>query len=123
MGDGSGKVRLAGRAMFLPQAAYLPSGATLRQLLHFPGYEASSDQSALAALESARVTCVAERFGLDGSADWHTVLSGGEQQRVAFARLLLHQPDVAIIDEATSALDEENEAALHGALEAPVVIS
>jgi putative ATP-binding cassette transporter len=48
--------------------------------------------------------------------DWEKVLSVGEQQRLAFARVLLFQPRYAILDEATSALDSANEAALYGLL-------
>ena len=51
---------------------------------------------------------------LDALVDWANVLSLGEQQRVAFARLLLREPAIAFLDEATSALDEDNEEYLYG---------
>jgi vitamin B12/bleomycin/antimicrobial peptide transport system ATP-binding/permease protein len=54
------------------------------------------------------------RFGgLDAELDWNAVLSAGEQQRLAFARLLLNRPRYAFLDEATSALDPENEELLY----------
>lgn len=51
--------------------------------------------------------------GLDAELDWAHTLSLGEQQRIAFLRLLLHRPAVAFLDEATGALDETAEAALY----------
>lgn len=51
--------------------------------------------------------------GLGAELDWAHTLSLGEQQRIAFLRLLLHQPAVAFLDEATGALDEATEAALY----------
>ncbi|CAG0996825.1 partial Vitamin B12 transport ATP-binding protein BacA, partial [Rhodocyclaceae bacterium] len=51
--------------------------------------------------------------GLDVEMDWHKVLSIGEQQRLAFARVLLARPRFAILDEATSALDVANESSLY----------
>ena len=64
------------------------------------------------------LTDVLERVDndLDRVVDWPNVLSLGEQQRVAFARLFLRQPKFAFLDEATSALDEENQAHLYGLL-------
>ena len=54
--------------------------------------------------------------GLEAEAEWSHVLSLGEQQRVAFLRLLLHSPRLAFLDEATGALDSATEAALYTAL-------
>lgn len=61
-------------------------------------------------LENVRLGHIVDRFGgLDSLHEWSSVLSLGEQQRVAFARLLLSQPKLALLDESTSALDEANE--------------
>lgn len=61
-------------------------------------------------LESVRLGYVLSRFGsLDSTYEWSSVLSLGEQQRLAFARLLLSKPRLVLLDESTSALDEANE--------------
>lgn len=61
-------------------------------------------------LENVRLGHIVDRFGgLDSLHEWSSVLSLGEQQRLAFARLLLSQPKLALLDESTSALDEVNE--------------
>jgi putative ATP-binding cassette transporter len=54
--------------------------------------------------------------GFDATPDWADLLSLGEQQRLAFARLLIHRPRFAVLDEATSALDRKNEVHLYGLL-------
>jgi ABC-type uncharacterized transport system fused permease/ATPase subunit len=54
--------------------------------------------------------------GLDATADWASILSLGEQQRLAFARVLLAAPALVLMDESTSALDVANEAAMYGLL-------
>ena len=54
--------------------------------------------------------------GLDAVGDWSSILSLGEQQRLAFARVLLARPPVALLDEATSALDAANEARMYSLL-------
>ncbi|PNY10539.1 ABC transporter D family member chloroplastic-like, partial [Trifolium pratense] len=60
-------------------------------------------------LEDVRLGYILARFGLDSTHEWSSVLSLGEQQRLAFARLLLSKPQLALLDESTSALDEANE--------------
>ena len=57
-----------------------------------------------------------ENASLDTTGDWSSILSLGEQQRLAFARVLLARPPVAVLDEATSALDAENEAEMYALL-------
>lgn len=64
----------------------------------------------LQVLEDVRLGYVLSRFnGLDSTCEWSCVLSLGEQQRLAFARLLLSKPCLVLLDESTSALDEANE--------------
>lgn len=64
-------------------------------------------------LEDVRIGYILSRFkGLDTVYEWSSVLSLGEQQRLAFARLLLSKPKLALLDESTSALDEVNEVCL-----------
>ncbi|MBV9014555.1 MAG: ABC transporter ATP-binding protein/permease, partial [Alphaproteobacteria bacterium] len=104
---GAGKIVLPdqARVMFMPQRPYLPLGP-LRSALTYP---ASARK-----FSAAQLKAVLNRCGLDHLQDrleererWDRVLSGGEQQRLAFCRLLLHKPDWVFMDEATSALDEE----------------
>ena len=65
-------------------------------------------------LENVRLCYILSRFGsLDSTHEWSSVLSLGEQQRLAFARLLLSKPKVVLLDESTSALDEANEVFLN----------
>lgn len=60
-------------------------------------------------LEDVRLGYLLARFSLDSIQEWSSVLSLGEQQRLAFARLLLSTPQLVLLDESTSALDEANE--------------
>lgn len=90
-----------------PAAA--PSGARHRQ-----GLVRVQQLTAQAALERVNLPNLAHRVGgLDVELDWPKLLSVGEQQRLAFARLLLTKPRFAILDEATSALDIPNETSLY----------
>lgn len=100
--------------LFLPQQPYMLLG-TLRNQLLYPNRErTSTDDELLGLLEKVNLPDLADRFGgLDIEKDWHKVLSIGEQQRLAFARLLLTRPRFAILDEATSALDIPNESFLY----------
>ena len=109
---GSGTITLPAGAkrLFLPQRPYLVLGS-LRRALSYPRTAAASDE------EIARIlTCVGlDHFSarLDDVDDWSRILSLGEQQRLAFARILLIRPDWIFLDEATSALDEPRERALY----------
>lgn len=79
-----------------------------------------TDDEMRAALRAVQLGPLLERVGgdLDASADWAAVLSLGEQQRVAFARVVLAKPRLVLMDESTSALDTRNERLLYGALKA-----
>ncbi|POM19850.1 Vitamin B12 transport ATP-binding protein BacA [Burkholderia cepacia] len=110
-GDGAIDAPVGARMMFVPQTSYLPIG-TLKAALTYPATaDAFSDESCRDALRACRLDDYAER--LDETAHWTRVLSPGEQQRLAGARVLLHKPDFLFLDEATSALDADNEARLY----------
>jgi len=108
-----------GDVMFLPQQPYMILG-TLRQQLCYPNTQREVDDTELLGLlEKVHLPSLVERFGgLDVERDWEKVLSIGEQQRLAVARVLLSRPRYAVLDEATSALDAGNEAALYRELTA-----
>jgi putative ATP-binding cassette transporter len=90
--------------MFVSQLPYLPLG-DLRTVVSYPAEPGDiADELLQDAL--ARVSLAPLRDRLDEERDWVKVLSPGEQQRVAFARVLLTRPRAVVLDEATSALDE-----------------
>jgi putative ATP-binding cassette transporter len=102
---------------FLPQQPYLRSGRLRDQLLYGVRGTAPSDERLLAVLCEVRLETVLERVGgLDTEHDWAGTLSQGEQQQVAFARLLLARPRFAFLDEAASALDEQRARHLYAVL-------
>ena len=102
---GKGEIHLPkGRIAFLPQKPYFPLG-TLREALHYPETpDGITDEILRDTLHKVGLDHLRDR--LDDSERWDHILSGGEQQRVAFARTLIHKPDWIFMDEATSALDE-----------------
>jgi putative ATP-binding cassette transporter len=99
---------------FLPQQPYLQHGSLRSQLIYPSAHCELSDEQLLEILERVHLPQLAERVGgLDAVQDWEKLLSVGEQQRLAFGRVLVHTPSIVILDEATSALDSGNEASLY----------
>lgn len=118
---GAGKILrpVAEDILFLPQQPYMLQGSLRAQLLYPQTECAVADEHLLTLLEQVNLPHVAQRFGgLDSEHDWEKLLSVGEQQRLAFARVLLHKPKFTILDEATSALDLANESRLYQLLQA-----
>jgi putative ATP-binding cassette transporter len=100
--------------LFLPQRPYMLLGSLREQLLYPLGDRNIGDEGLRAVLARVNLADLPERVGgFDAELDWGQLLSLGEQQRLAFARLLLAKPGYAFLDEATSALDEANEARLY----------
>jgi putative ATP-binding cassette transporter len=100
---------------FMPQKPYIPLG-TLRSALLYPDSERQvADDDIAAALKRVGLFHLMPRLDEEGT-NFEQVLSGGEKQRLAFARLLLAPPDIVIMDEATSALDELSQANVMGFL-------
>jgi vitamin B12/bleomycin/antimicrobial peptide transport system ATP-binding/permease protein len=109
----SGRILLpkGARLLFLPQKAYLPVG-TLKHVICYPAdAEDVPDDDAGEALRAVGLAHLAS--DLERSENWAQLLSGGEQQRVAFARALLNRPDWLFLDEATAALPEDAQGALY----------
>lgn len=94
------------RVLFLPQRPYLPLGS-LRRALSYPLSAAGDDGLLRDALAKVGLAHFADK--LDTVDDWSRILSLGEQQRLAFARVLLVKPEWVFLDEATSAMDEPRE--------------
>ena len=105
---GEGVVYLPKGVMILPQRPYLPLGS-LREAVVYPACAGTFAEDAICAA-LRRVGLCAWIPHLDETMRWDKALSIGEQQRLAFARLLLHKPDWALLDEATAALDEAAQA-------------
>jgi len=108
-----GRIKLpkGARLLFLPQKPYLPIG-TLKHAVSYPADASGfSDQEIKGALLAVGLGKIADE--LEKNESWAQVLSGGEQQRLAFARALLNKPDWLFLDEATASLPEEDQEALY----------
>lgn len=110
-GEGSIEIPDGNQSLFLPQKPYLPLGSLRAALLYPAGSPATSDELLHAALEAVGLPELIPHLG--EMEPWSQLLSLGEQQRLAIARVLLLQPRYVFLDEATSALDEPSERALY----------
>ncbi|XP_075503052.1 ABC transporter D family member 2, chloroplastic-like [Primulina tabacum] len=141
------KNELSRGVFFLPQKPYMVLG-TLRQQLLYPTWcedsismsdnnkptgslpfltmaqdmdsrpQKPTNEDIIQVLHDVRLGYILSRFDLDSMSEWSSVLSLGEQQRLAFARLLLSKPTLILLDESTSALDEANETHIYRLIEA-----
>lgn len=107
-----GRIACPTNSLFLSQKPYLPQGR-LADALYYP--EVAPEQLDLAKtqalLKQVQLGHLCDKLTLEN--DWTRVLSLGEQQRLAFARLLLHKPRVAFLDEASASMDEGLEDAMY----------
>lgn len=107
-GEGEILIRHGAKLFFMPQRPYVPIG-TLKHAVAYPNpTESLDDEDVRRALTDAGLKHLVDRIKVEG-VPWERTLSGGEQQRLAFAQLFIQQPDIIVMDEATSALDPETQ--------------
>src|SRR5207244_1067498 len=110
-GEGEITLKRGAKIFLMPQKPYIPLG-TLRRAATYPqAPEEIDDKTLRDTLEMVGLGHLAEKLD-DEEEGWDRILSGGEQQRLAFARLFLHRPDIVVMAEATSALASDSQAPL-----------
>jgi putative ATP-binding cassette transporter len=106
-GDGNIVMQRDSKLLMLPQKSYIPIGSLRRAATYPMAADNVPDEEVRGALEAVGLGHLLDR--LDEEGPWEQTLSGGEKQRLAFARLLVHKPNLVVLDEATSALDPESQ--------------
>jgi vitamin B12/bleomycin/antimicrobial peptide transport system ATP-binding/permease protein len=106
-GKGEVQVGRGQRMLLMPQRAYVPVGNLRRAVTYPEPPDSATDEDIHRVLKLVGLGHLSDR--LDEEAAWDRTLSGGEKQRLAFARIFLHQPDIVVLDEATSALDPNSQ--------------
>jgi putative ATP-binding cassette transporter len=106
-GRGIVEIASGARLMLMPQRAYVPVGPLRRAVTYPEPAEAKDDDEIARVLKLVGLRHLVDR--IDEEAPWDQTLSGGEKQRLAFARIFLHRPDIVVLDEATSALDPNSQ--------------
>ena len=106
-GEGRIEVRKDSKMVFLPQRPYIPIGSLRRAATYPDAAESRNADEVADAFRRVGLEHLIPR--LDEEAPWDQTLSGGEKQRLAFARIVLQDPDIVVLDEATAALDPQSQ--------------
>jgi putative ATP-binding cassette transporter len=109
-GEGEIAIHRNARLFLMPQHPYIPIGSLRRAAAYPRAADTVPDPVLRELMQAVGLDHLTDR--LDEEGPWNFALSGGETQRLAFVRLLLHRPDIVVMDEATSALDPASQARL-----------